>query len=177
MLENLTPRFIQGLKNYDLTFEELRECRYYGGDRGRHLNYYENTLGQTFEVPKQDNCMCGHHISEQCYIINKTGDIYVLGNCCIKKFLIRSGRTCGICGDPHQNRKDNNCNECRLKIEKKSMRGRPCEFCGDPHKNRKNNICDECRMTVCNICEKPTLAATTNNFYAFCYSCNHGKIV
>ena len=41
-------------------------------------------------------------------------DFLVLGNCYIKHFLLKSGRTCEICESPHKNRNVNMCNECKI---------------------------------------------------------------
>ena len=45
-------------------------------------------------------------------ILYKGDEIIVLGNCCIKKFIPSSGRTCEECDEPHRNRKHNICNSC-----------------------------------------------------------------
>jgi hypothetical protein len=90
--------------------------RYAGGDTGRHANYWR-TMGRTkAEMPPHKNiCACGHEIDENCFIEHKSsGKLIVLGNCCIKRYIPDSGRTCERCGDPHKNRKDNRCNSCRL---------------------------------------------------------------
>ena len=61
-----------------------------------------------------NTCICGHDISENCYITDGN-IIIVLGNCCIRKYLPKTqcGRTCRICKQPHKNRKNNICNKCR----------------------------------------------------------------
>ena len=58
----------------------------------------------------------------------------VIGNCCIKKFDL-GGRTCAICGDEHNNRKNNYCNNCRKGI---------CDDCYKPLKNTNYKICYHC---------------------------------
>ena len=68
------------------------------------------------EFPEhQERCVCGHKIKENCYI-TKDDSLLVLGNCCIKKFLPNSGRTCENCDKPHRNRKVNRCNSCRIGV-------------------------------------------------------------
>jgi hypothetical protein len=112
---NLTQSLIKGLKNYDLTLNDIQNnnFRYFGGNEGSHLNYY-NLICEKTSLPEYKNkCICGHTIKENCYITN--GDIILtLGNCCIKKFLPKEkqGRTCEKCGNPHRNRKYNKCNDC-----------------------------------------------------------------
>jgi len=113
---------------------------YCGGNKqGRHRNYYMDVFG---EPPSSqwdeggslhhDNCHCSTAIVEQCFVFNKKlydknkeegleplADrnnlpiIIALGNECIKRECPNAGRTCGECGAPHRNRKDNLCKDCR----------------------------------------------------------------
>ena len=112
---------------------------YAGGDEGRHRNYFE-IFKQDKEVekpPGAGKCCCGHDIVENCYVWNeKTKKIEVLGNCCIKKYLNKSGRTCSKCGEPHRNRKDNFCNKCRKNLCKKCL----CEI------DSKYKYCYDCYL-------------------------------
>jgi len=117
----LTENFIKGLKNYNLTYEEIikNNWKYCGGRTGRHLKYFKLCCKDD-DLPEQKNeCVCGHHIEENCYITDGE-QILVLGNCCIKKFIPKSSRTCEDCGNPHKNRNVNKCNKCRTGI---------CEIC------------------------------------------------
>lgn len=64
----------------------------------------------------KSECICEHKIQNNCYITdkrNKRNSIIVVGNCCMKRFLPYSGRTCSVCSSAHKNRKDNYCNDCR----------------------------------------------------------------
>ena len=124
---DLTEKFIKGLKNYNLTYNEIKNnnWKYCGGRRGRHLNYF-NLCCKNDDLPEKINeCVCGHYIEENCYITDGE-QILVLGNCCIKKFIPKSSRTCEKCGEPHKNRVVNRCNNCRVGI---------CDEC--------DNKCDE----------------------------------
>jgi hypothetical protein len=119
---DLTKKFIEGLENYGLTYEEIENSKwkYCGGNKGRHLKYYKLCY-PTGDLPQQTNeCICGHHIDENCYITDEES-LLILGNCCIKKFIKKSSRSCDDCGNPHKNRKINKCNNCRMGI---------CEKCG-----------------------------------------------
>jgi hypothetical protein len=110
--------------------------RYAGGDTGRHANYWR-TMGRTkAEMPAHKNiCACGHDIDENCFIEHKsTRKLIVLGNCCIKRYIPDSGRTCERCGEPHKNRKDNRCNSCRLVYK--------CIRCNHEDRLTKWNIID-----------------------------------
>ena len=108
--------FVDGLTKLGLTLDILEDDYVYiGGNRRSHANYY--TLKCPDDDPPDDVswCVCGHRIVENCYLRNpKTGDIIVLGSCCIKRYLPNAGRTCGKCGVRHRNRKDDLCNKCRL---------------------------------------------------------------
>jgi hypothetical protein len=112
----LTKKFIEGLKNYNLTYLDIvnNNFHYCGGNNERHLNYYKLCFNNKELPEKIDKCICGHKISENCYITDGK-IILTLGNCCIKKFLPKdkSGRTCEKCGKSHKNRKVNLCNNCK----------------------------------------------------------------
>lgn len=114
---NIHTRFIKGLAFHNLTYEDIRKWSYCGGDTGRHLNYF-NLVFKIKVAPSHDhesNCVCGQEIQENCYIIDPTKTrILVSGNCCIRQFIPKSGRTCSICSDPHKNRIVNRCNKCRV---------------------------------------------------------------
>jgi len=113
--DKLSDRFIEGLQKYNLTYEEIKNWRYAGGDTGRHYNYFVMIYGEHVKpLPHTNTCVCNHHIKENCYIRNDD-DILILGNCCIKKFIPMSTRTCTYCKSQHRNRKNNICNDCRKK--------------------------------------------------------------
>jgi len=120
----LTKQFIKGLKEYNLTPEDMINWRYCGGRNGqqRHANYYKMACPNDDLPDLVDRCICGHKITENCYITNEY-EIIILGNCCIKRFLPdeNSGRTCEVCKKPHKNRKNNRCNDCRVGL---------CNECG-----------------------------------------------
>jgi hypothetical protein len=120
----LTNRFINGLKTYNLTQDDIinNNFHYCGGDHKQHLNYYKLIFKDKLLPDKKLTCICGHIINENCYITNDH-IILTLGNCCIKRFLPKdkSGRTCELCAAPHKNRKCNRCNRCRINY---------CDDCG-----------------------------------------------
>jgi hypothetical protein len=103
---DLTEKFIKGLKMYGLTYDEIinSNWKYCGGNQGRHLRYFKlSCKGE--EIPDStDECICGHNIIENCYITNGE-EILILGNCCIKKFIPKSSRTCETCGVSHKKEK------------------------------------------------------------------------
>ena len=112
-----TNKFIKGLENHGLTDDDIKNSgwKYCGGRTGRHLNYFKLCFPNEELPDKVNECVCGHYIEENCYITNGDG-ILILGNHCIQKFIEKSSRTCEDCGEPHKNRKDNRCHNCRKKV-------------------------------------------------------------
>ena len=132
MSNSITKNFIKGLELYDLTLDDIINSgwKYCGGDTGRHLNYYKIAMPNKKIPEKIHHCVCGHYIMENCYITNKKY-MLTLGNCCIKRFCPKSGRTCEICGEGHKNRLDNKCKKCRIRIEKNTVKTCIGCFCVD----------------------------------------------
>lgn len=143
-------RFKKGLEKRGYIYEDIKTWKYCGGDRNSKLEYFYLNFKNERELPQhEDKCVCGHKIKENCYITNKD-IILVLGNCCIKKYIDKSGRTCEKCGKPHQRRKINLCKECDVKPKT----GKLCEICGEPHRRRITNRCQDCSDRLCNYCDK-----------------------
>ena len=106
-------RFIEGLKEYNLTYEEIVASgwNYCGGDYNDKLNYYKLRFPNEKLLPHADECVCGHYIEKNGYICNKKQtEFLVLGSCCIKRFI--GGRTCEKCGDKHKRHTINICKWC-----------------------------------------------------------------
>jgi hypothetical protein len=123
-MDTLTERFIKGLKEHNLTPEilKLSGWKYCGGNQPGtpHFRYWKLQFGNRKQPEAETHCICGHKIRNNCFITDGEKFI-VLGNCCIKKFVPKSGRTCEQCGEPHKNRIVNRCNECRNGL---------CDYCG-----------------------------------------------
>ena len=137
-MNNISKRFIKGLEEYNLTLEEIQSgsWKYSGGDTGSHLNNFILINKKKPDFGKKYNCICGHHIDENCYITNGT-DFLTLGNCCIKRFLPKDKtcKTCEKCGIPHKNRKNNLCNDCKRKY---------CIICDNEKDYIKYKKCYDC---------------------------------
>jgi len=135
--KELTDRFIKGLREYKISYDDIYKngWRYCGGNHKQHLNYFKLLFKDEQLPPIAKSCVCGHSISENCYITDGKQKL-VLGNCCIKKFIPNSGRTCSVCGDPHKNRVINKCNTCRSGV---------CDKCGSACDTNYRNCydCDE----------------------------------
>jgi len=102
-------------EKFDLALRELstnqenylEEWVYAGGDSGRHARWFNLYYGEMKMPPYQDECICTHPISEQCFIQNRiTKELVVVGNCCIKCYLLNSGRTCLNCNKKHKKPED-----------------------------------------------------------------------
>ena len=108
-------KIIPNLRLLGYTWDDFVKSTYCGGNRNQHLNYWKLRFGNK-KIPEfKESCLCDHELSiENCYIEMADSKIIVLGNCCIKRFIGNSSRTCSICKKPHRNRKDNFCNTCRL---------------------------------------------------------------
>lgn len=119
---NSFRRFVEGLREYNLTYDEILNSKWrYAGGNGdytsystmRHYNYFKLCFPDMDPLPHRDRCVCRHHIQENCYISDFEGNFITIGNCCIKKFIPLGKRTCAKCYRPHRNRKVNECNACR----------------------------------------------------------------
>ena len=117
--KDLSKRFIEGIKNYNLTLKEIESDGWgYCGGSNDIKRFHEYFPKQEL-LPHKNNCVCGHDIINNCYITKnfKKFDlncILILGSCCVKKFIPEGKKKrCINCNEPHLNRKDNFCNECR----------------------------------------------------------------
>jgi hypothetical protein len=123
--DELTERFTEGLKKYNLTPEEILASgwRYCGGsDEQKDITYWKKDFDKRPFLTHKDKCVCGHKIVINKYICNRAEtEFLVLGSCCIKRFTnYGCRRTCSRCEKPHQNRSDNYCHDCR-KINEKEL--------------------------------------------------------
>ena len=72
-------RFIEGLKDYNLTIEEINKSkwRYCGGDFNQHLKYY-NLCYPGSELPSKELSVFVEDIKNNCYITDGK-ELLVLG--------------------------------------------------------------------------------------------------
>lgn len=118
-------RFHGNLKELSISKDEYTKEWVYAGGSGssNHVNYFHRRFPGRDFLPEKDYCLCSHFIVENCYIENiLTNELVIVGNCCIKKFLPseNASRTCGICKQPHKNRTNNLCNQCRAARKRSS---------------------------------------------------------
>ena len=152
---------------------QLDGFKYCGGDTAEHKNYFKLLYGDNEKPAHSETCVCGHKITENCYVTDSDGKMYVIGNCCIKQFLKKSGRTCEICAKPHKNRKDNLCAGCRSQKMPPRVNENHCEDCGELC--GKFDRCYACnnndpRENKCSVC------GIDCGDYKKCYKCfNIGK--
>ena len=73
--------------------------------RNTHSDYYQNITDNAEFPPYMHHCLCFHYIEFNRFIIDKkTNKIYVVGRCCIKKFIKKDkgGRRCFKCTSKHK---------------------------------------------------------------------------
>jgi len=164
--DKLKVKFEKGLLTHNISYDYFaKNYKYYGGSEGRHGNYFKLLTKYTDEKapPYTYYCVCGHDIKENCFVKDTiTGNILVIGNCCIKKFmLINNGRTCELCGATHKNRTHNLCKDCNL-IQNPSLvkEKKECIRCKNKHR-RNGKYCSSC--CICGNSKKPK--------YPTCYDC------
>lgn len=130
-MTTITERFINGLKIYNLTSEEIKEWKYCGGNTGKELNRFKEFF-KNKELPIYSNkCVCGHTIKKNCYITNRN-IILIVGSCCVKRFM-KNGlkKECLTCESVYKG-KYRCCKECR--------KTRCWSCCSDS----KNKYCNKC---------------------------------
>lgn len=140
-VNHYTERFRESLQKETGDLELDNYC-YAGGDSGHHSSYLATQRITVDRIPpKKDRCLCGHPISENCYIKHiPTQRLIVVGNCCIKRYLDKSGRTCEKCNKPHKNRKNNLCESCG-----KTHKISNCSSCNSTQIILKDNVwCNRC---------------------------------
>lgn len=144
--------FLRGLYEWRITFKTFHEeMRYFGGDQPddsfseAHWDYYINEGGNPDDMPeKEEYCICGTNIVQQCYIVYKN-DVhglksrrYVIGNECVKKYIALENRTknCKKCKRIHEDLKSSYCMECR----------KVCRVCGETkHNVVEAGTCKKCQ--------------------------------
>lgn len=167
---DIKPALKNGLEDIGYTIEELQQNWIYCGSNGgrwdgekfKHpgrLQYWIQHCkhrGCDETLPDwEPECHCGQKLyTENAYLTTKKSDedgeydYIVIGSCCIKTFMPYGlSKMCEDCEQPHKNRKDNKCNDCRekIRIEKEFHRlGKKCRGWGNPRYNGKRgceNIC------------------------------------
>lgn len=119
----LIPKHMDRLKKY--INSPFHQWEYAGGaapmgeedNETYHNNYFNLKFDGKREEPKNKQfCGCGHAIVNNCYIYNPITDaLKTLGNCCVKKFIPSSTRTCSECKNEHRNTAYDLCNGCKTK--------------------------------------------------------------
>lgn len=113
----MSTRFLNKLKSLGYS---TNSKNYYsvGSNTITGLTNFYKIFGNT-KLPSaySNKCICDTKIKTNFYLHNTISDkIIVVGNCCKKKFILKSqivyGK-CKICASYHKNRSDNFCNICR----------------------------------------------------------------
>ena len=87
--------FIESLRQNGITIDQIINGTviYAGGDHEKHLKYFvqqfkSNTNIRTVPYNTRRCVLCKHHIKLNCYLYNtETNKFFVLGKCCLNKFL------------------------------------------------------------------------------------------
>ena len=128
-----TEKFWKALRHYTKNSENMTKTQLI--EDWDYLRHDKNEIN--------DQCICTHEIKENCIIRNKRypEQTLVVGNVCVQKWLPHVykewkeslKKKCDICKNPHRNRKDNLCSECR-KLPK-------CLLCS----NHFKDVCIPCQ--------------------------------
>lgn len=114
---------------------------YAGGDYKEHLNYWKifsRSYGFIGDRARKFKpmCVCGQELQRNCWIYSKKKHkIKIIGSECINKFIGKQ-KLCHICGEEHNNRIVNRCNDCRHGM---------CDIC-DKIIDSKYRKCYKCKF-------------------------------
>lgn len=123
-------KYLRQYFNYNIPYNRLPICEnlksFYRRDP-RILPLYEEYYEKEYdfgEIFIKKNCICKQSIKHLCFLHNKNykdnkkPEYLLVGSCCITKFMPNGlEKTCSKCGEIHQNRKDNFCNNCREELK------------------------------------------------------------
>jgi len=180
----LSARFKKGLDDEGIPLKDIDNgtWKYAGGDSNEHLRYFHQCRFKIRAPLHKEWCICGQEIKENCYITDLNRFV-IIGNCCIKKFLAKSGRTCELCGEPHRHRIGNLCKACRVgrcwtctkPIDRKYTSCWTCkneDHSSDESESESKSTSESDReyIKTCTDCDKPI-----DKKYTKCWSCNQSK--
>jgi hypothetical protein len=122
--KKISQKFLNGLKQYQMEFEDIKDWIYCGGNQGSYYEYFKICYPDTV-APYDENCICGNSITVNCYIRENVdspiNDVLIVGSCCIRKFLPNGfTRFCENCNCEHKRIKHNICFECE-KVQKEEI--------------------------------------------------------
>lgn len=123
-------KYLRQYYNYNIPYNRLPICEnlksFYRRDP-RIVPLYEEYYEKEYdfgEIFLKKNCICKQSIKHLCFLHNKNykdnkkPEYLLVGSCCITKFMPNGlEKTCSKCGEIHQNRKDNFCNNCREELK------------------------------------------------------------
>lgn len=183
--------FCRNLEVLGLTYEEVHRDYKYSGGRGGKSDYFKMCFPNHERPEPVDKCLCEHPIQQNCFI-SKDFDIntiLIVGNCCIKRFIKQSSKTCEVCQKSHRNSKTNYCNDCKetykkcinCKVANITGRSNYCSIkCLEEHTYFKCKKCkilkkslnkfDKCMTCAIGRCSMCNIKVDTK--YKNCYSCN-----
>ena len=83
-------------------------------------------------------------------------------------------KECDICGEDHNNRRDNLCNHCRIDMYY-NINVKWCNECGERHHNRVVDYCNDCRRGKCDGCRCELSKDARKNHFTRCIDCYFAK--
>lgn len=116
----MKDKFKEGLRNYGLTYDVVKEWKYCGGNVGRHLNYFNVCCKDECLPEKSNECVCGDVIDQNLYITDGQ-NILILGECCIRRYDVpKTTKSCVKCGRKHKSKTYDYCKDCKKLLDKKT---------------------------------------------------------
>jgi hypothetical protein len=131
--DDLSKVFVKCIPQWDFLGSVDSDKKY---DSRLIFSIYNGLIGSE-ELPEYtNNCVCTHHIEQNCYIKNRiTKEILVTGNECIKHWWNKQ-KICPDCMARFNSKEYDKCKDCRFK--------RFCDKCGVEFNNKNNNFCADC---------------------------------
>jgi len=172
-----------------ISFKE--NYKYIGNNFGENLeelkvelineSYPMDSVIKYIQDTREDKCkLCEKNNKDKYkkYIFkNNTNEYIALCKMCYSDLGYNNKKNCIDCGKSHKNRKDNYCNECRLKST--------CITCNDRKicklYDKQFNRCDDCsKLNYCKDCKENVVESINclcKKCLSLCKKCSCGKII
>ena len=194
--------FVKGLSEHGLSFEDIKNWEYCGGNANspseKYFDDFVKKFGHMAHPECEDKCICGVEISYNCYITNtqitptkkmkkiqyqnKEIPILIVGSCCVKQFMDGTKLKCSRCTKTIQRR-----NKCSKALCTSCKNERQMEI-NELERKKKSEYkqCMDCNNTVlskynrcftCNSKEKKgkecmDCKKTIGDKFERCFMCN-----
>lgn len=177
-VHNFSTKIINAVSRLGIDIFSLMHFKYCGDNTTTMRKKYINEIfnyGKLGEpkfyngIEQSNHCICGSKIKYNYYITNYSF-IYIVGSCCVKKFLSQAGsmKTCTICQAVHNNRKKNLCSHCRV------IGYTSCNYCGIYSYDSTCSDCVKKYNIKCKICDSKSMITNGTGICSKCL-CNVKK--